>query len=102
MFRHSAWAVGSYSNGPTAAQVVATKSTGGFNHPDGSPCSYLEVEAEHGWHLVLWAEEDCDGDGDGDDVEQLDAVVQVDQPQHAATRVAVRHLPSNNCSGHPA
>ena len=54
--------------------------------------SYLEVEAEHGRHLVLGAEEDCEGDGDGDDVEQLDALVQVDQPQHAATRVAVRHL----------
>ena len=55
--------------------------------------SHLEVEAEHGRHLVLRAEEDCDGDGDGDDVEQLDALVQVDQPQHAPTRVAVRHLP---------
>ena len=54
--------------------------------------SHLEVEAEHGWHLVLGAEEDCDGDGDGDDVEQLDALVQVDQPQHPATRVAVGHL----------
>ena len=54
--------------------------------------THLEVEAEHGRHLVLRAEEDGDGDGDGDDVEQLDALVQVDQPQHAATRVAVGHL----------
>ena len=51
--------------------------------------TYLKKEAEHGRHLVLRAEEDCEGDGDGDDVEQLDALVQVDQPQHPATRVAV-------------
>ena len=38
MFGHPAWAVGSYSNGPPAARSVGTKSTGGFNHPDGSPC----------------------------------------------------------------
>ena len=38
MFRHPAWAVGSYSSGPPTAGAVATKSTGGFNHPNGSPC----------------------------------------------------------------
>ena len=35
MFYHPAWAVGSYSSGTPAA---VTKSTGGFNHPDGLPC----------------------------------------------------------------
>ena len=61
--------------------------------------THLEVEAEHGWHLVLRAQEDGDCDGDGDDVEQLDALVQVDQPQHAATRVAVRHLQEGKTTG---
>ena len=36
--------------------------------------------------------QDGDGDADGDDVEELDALVDVDQPQHATARVAVRHL----------
>ena len=38
MFRHPAWAVGSYSSGPPAAGTVATKSTGGFYRSDVSPC----------------------------------------------------------------
>ena len=38
MFRHPAWAVGSYSSGPPAANAVGTKSTGGFHQGDGSPC----------------------------------------------------------------
>ena len=28
MFRHPAWAVGSYSSGPVAARTLRTKSTG--------------------------------------------------------------------------
>ena len=39
MFRHSARAVGSYSNGQSAAPTVGTKSTGGFHHSSVSPCS---------------------------------------------------------------
>ena len=39
MFRHPAWAVGSYSSGPAAARALWTKSTGGFYHSDDSPCS---------------------------------------------------------------
>ena len=34
-FRHPAWAVGSYSSGPSAARTIGIKSTGGFNRPDG-------------------------------------------------------------------
>ena len=30
MFRHPAWAVGSYGSGPPTAGTVGTKSTGGF------------------------------------------------------------------------
>ena len=30
---------GSYSSGPPHAGAVGTKSTGGFSHPDGSPCN---------------------------------------------------------------
>ena len=41
MFRHPAWAVGSYSSGPPAAETVGTKSTGGFHQGDGSPCIAL-------------------------------------------------------------
>ena len=39
MFRHPAWAVGSYSSGPLAAKTVGTKSTGGCYHQELSPCS---------------------------------------------------------------
>ena len=39
VFHHAAWAVGCYSGGPETAGTVRTKSTGGFNHPDGSPCT---------------------------------------------------------------
>ena len=39
MFRHPAWAVGSYSSGPAAASAVRTKSTGGFLYPEWSPCT---------------------------------------------------------------
>ena len=52
----------------------------------------LEVEAEHGRQLFLGVEQDGHGDADGDDVEQLDALVDVDQPQHTTTGVAVGHL----------
>ena len=38
MFRHPAWAVGSYSSGPSAAGTVWTKSMGGFYQRDESPC----------------------------------------------------------------
>ena len=37
MFRHPAWAVGSYSSGPSAARDVGTKSTGGFANSSVSP-----------------------------------------------------------------
>ena len=39
MFRHPAWAVGSYSSGPPAAWIVGTKSTGGFANSSVSPCT---------------------------------------------------------------
>ena len=38
MFRHPAWAVGSYGSGPPAANTVGTKSMGGFHQRHGSPC----------------------------------------------------------------
>ena len=38
MFRHPAWAVDSFSSGPSAARVVGTKSTGGFANSSVSPC----------------------------------------------------------------
>ena len=44
MFRHPAWAVGSYSSGPPAAGTVGTKSTGGCYHSDWSPCKF-SIEA---------------------------------------------------------
>ena len=37
MFRHPAWAVGSYRSGPPAAGSAGTKSTGGFFRPEWSP-----------------------------------------------------------------
>ena len=40
MFRHPAWAVGSCSSGPLAARTVGTKSTGGCNRPELSPCTF--------------------------------------------------------------
>ena len=45
MFRHPAWAVGSYSSGPPAAKTVGTKSTGGCYRGDVSPCisGYAEM-----------------------------------------------------------
>ena len=39
MFRHPAWAVGSYSSCPLAAKTVGTKSTGGCYHQELSPCT---------------------------------------------------------------
>ena len=39
MFRQPAWAVGSCSSGPLAARTVGTKSTGGCNRPEWSPCA---------------------------------------------------------------
>ena len=48
MFRHPAWAVGSYSSGPPAAETARTKSTGGFHQQDGSPCKLVfESSNEH-------------------------------------------------------
>ena len=35
IFRHLAWAVGSYSSGPSAARVVGIKSMGGFTIVNG-------------------------------------------------------------------
>ena len=39
MFHHPAWAVGSCNSGPLAARIVRTKSTGGCNCPEWSPCT---------------------------------------------------------------
>ena len=39
MFRHPAWAVGSYNSCPLAAKTVGTKSTGGCYHQELSPCT---------------------------------------------------------------
>ena len=39
MFRHPAWAVGSYSSGPLAAWTIGTKSTGGCSQQHWSPRS---------------------------------------------------------------
>ena len=41
MFRQLTWAVGSCSSGPIAARTVGTKSTGGCNRPEWSPCNCL-------------------------------------------------------------
>ena len=41
IFLHPAWAVGSYSSGPSAAGTVGTKVTGGFYQADVSPCNSL-------------------------------------------------------------
>ena len=43
MFRQLAWAVGSGSSGPRAAGTVGTKSTGGCNRPEWSPCTLSMV-----------------------------------------------------------
>ena len=43
MFRHPAWAVGSYSSGPPAARTVGTKSTGRCYQRDGSPCRNYHI-----------------------------------------------------------
>ena len=41
MFRHPAWALGSYSSGPPAAGSAGTKAIGGFPRPLGPPCKYF-------------------------------------------------------------
>ena len=46
MFRHPAWAVGSYSSGPPAAGNVGNKPMGGFYQADGSPCT-IYVKAQY-------------------------------------------------------
>ena len=43
MFRHLAWAVGSYSSGPPAAETVRTESRRGFHQQDVSPCTLDEL-----------------------------------------------------------
>ena len=49
MFRHPAWAVGSYSGSPATAGTVATKSTEGCYQGDVSPCrACLECGDEEG------------------------------------------------------
>ena len=45
MFRHPAWAVGSYSRGPPVARTIGTKSTGGFYRLDLSPCRVIDIQA---------------------------------------------------------
>ena len=42
MFRHPAWAAGTYSSGPPAAKTVGTNSTGGFHQRDESPCNMFK------------------------------------------------------------
>ena len=52
MFLHPAWVGGSYSNGPPSARSDGTKSTGGFYHPELSPCSGFLTEgwvSGHAW-----------------------------------------------------
>ena len=49
MFRHPAWAVGSYSGSPATAGTVASESTGGCYQGDVSPCrACLECGDEEG------------------------------------------------------
>ena len=43
MFRQPCWAVGSCSLGPIVARTVGTKSTGGCNRPEWSPCTYTRL-----------------------------------------------------------
>ena len=44
MFRHFAWAEGSYSGGPPAAGTARIKSTGGFYRSFVSPCGCHTLE----------------------------------------------------------
>ena len=46
MFRQPTWAVGSCSSGPIAAKTVGTKSTGGCNRPEWSPCTLPVVSPD--------------------------------------------------------
>ena len=61
MFRHPAWVVGSYSSGPPAARTDRTKSTGGFNHPDGSPCTLIVSNGQ----VWTWGEQMTDSKSGG-------------------------------------
>ena len=53
MFRHPAWAVGSYSSGPPAAETVGTKSTGDFHQGDGPPCTLHLITSVTGVSINL-------------------------------------------------
>ena len=55
MFRHPAWAVGSCSSGQPAAGIVGTKSTGGFDHPDGSPRTFVLLVVRVTAHMQVHA-----------------------------------------------
>ena len=70
MFRHPAWAVGSYSSGPTAAGTVGTKSTGGFHQADVSPCNQPE----------------CGDDGEGEEEDEGDGGDHAPRPRAGAER----------------
>ena len=50
---NSAWAVGSYSYGPLAAETVVTKSTGGCYRPELSPCIWFSRKNIRGGNQVL-------------------------------------------------
>ena len=66
-FCHPTWTVGSLSSSPPAVGNVVTKSTGGFYHPDGSPCSDYLVTVKSACPLIPILEP-VRWRGDGDDV----------------------------------
>ena len=49
IFRHPAWAVGSYSSGPAAAESAGTKWTGGFPRSLGPPCKFFWCPVNSYW-----------------------------------------------------
>ena len=44
MFRHPAWAVGSYRSVPPVVKNIGIKSTGDFHQRDVSPCSCVTTQ----------------------------------------------------------
>ena len=53
MFRQRCRVEGSCSSGPIVARTVGTKSTGGCNRPEWSPCTYLDEFHPHLAHGEL-------------------------------------------------
>ena len=92
MFRHPAWAVGSYSSGPPAAVTVGSKLTGGCYRGDVSPCSLYYMSVHVGAVLAVgggsWVRVLVGGGG------AVDIHAAGDQPARAEDRPhAVVHLP---------